>query len=305
VHRRRALKHVGSNSWPPGAVSPRFRVSPTNTYLRRGFLDGRAAAALFCRAARPLRRFLRAAERPVELRAAPAKPDLPRPVRFVFVNRFLLARRAGHRATPRPISPRRWSARGHSVSVVASHPGGKEPSSELHRGVAIFRVRGTRLDRFGLFGKLSDYVTFYVGSLCVVIAKVRSRNIVVPLTDPPLLGIGVWIAARLRGAKLVHWVQDIYPEIAISLTSQRWLQVLAPLRNLAWRRADACVVLGTDMARVLEKAGVKTARLAARPQLGSSRFDRAIIGFGRRPARPLGFERKIRSPLFRQSWPSA
>ena len=185
-------------------------------------------------------------------------------MRFVFINRFYWP---DEPATAQLLADLAEAlvASGHSVSVVASHPGGKEPTSGLQRGVAIFRVRGTRLDRFGLFGKLSDYATFYVGSLCVVIAKVRSRDIVVPLTDPPLLGIGVWIAARLRGAKLVHWVQDVYPEIATTLTSQRWLQIIAPLRNLAWRRAEACVVLGTDMARVLEKAGVKTARLALVP----------------------------------------
>ena len=185
-------------------------------------------------------------------------------MRFVFINRFYWP---DEPATAQLLADLAEAlvAIGHSVSVVASHPGGKQPTSEIHRGVAIFRVRGARLNRSGLFGKLAEFVTFYVGSLCVVIAKVRSRDIVVPLTDPPLLGVGVWIAARLRGAKLVHWVQDIYPEIAIALTSQRWLQILAPLRDLAWRRAEACVVLGIDMARVLEKAGVKTARLALVP----------------------------------------
>lgn len=185
-------------------------------------------------------------------------------MRFVFINRFYWP---DEPATAQLLADLAEAlvVSGHSISVVASHSCGKEPTSELHRGVAIFRVRGTRLKRFGLFGKLADFVTFYIGSLCVVIAKVRSRDIVVSLTDPPLLGIGAWIAARLRGAKLVHWVQDIYPEIAITLTGQRWLQILAPLRNLAWRRAEACVVPGTDMARVLEKAGVKTARVALVP----------------------------------------
>lgn len=195
---------------------------------------------------------------------APGNPDLRRLVRFVFINRFYWP---DEPATAQLLTDlaEALAASGHAVSVVASHPGGKEPASELHRGVAIFRVRGTRLNRFGIFGKLADFVTFYVGSLCVVFVRVRTRDIVVPLTDPPLLGVGVWIVARLRGAKLVHWVQDIYPEIAITLTGQRWLKVLAPLRNLAWRRAEACGVLGTDMARVLEKAGVKTARLALVP----------------------------------------
>lgn len=185
-------------------------------------------------------------------------------MRFVFINRFYWP---DEPATAQLLTDLAETlvASGHSVSVVTSHPGGKEPNSEFHRGVAIFRVRGPRLNRFGLCGKLADFVTFYLGSLFVVIVKIRSRDVVVPLTDPPLLGVGVWIMARLRGAKLVHWVQDIYPEIAITLTGQRWLKVLAPLRNLAWRRADACVVLGTDMAQVLERVGVKSSQLAVVP----------------------------------------
>jgi hypothetical protein len=116
-------------------------------------------------------------------------------VRFVFINRFYWPEEP---ATAQLLTDLAEAlvASGHSVSVVASHPGGNEQTSELHHGVAIFRVRGTRLNRFGLLGKLADFATFYGGSLWVVIVRARSRDIVVPLTDPPLLGGGVWIDFR-------------------------------------------------------------------------------------------------------------
>ena len=88
---------------------------------------------------------------------------------------------------------------------------------------------------------------------------------VVVLTDPPLLGIGAWLVARLCGARIFHWVQDIYPEIAMALTGHRWLGLMRPFRNLAWRRSDGCVTLGTDMALTLASAGVPTSKITVSP----------------------------------------
>jgi glycosyltransferase involved in cell wall biosynthesis len=79
---------------------------------------------------------------------------------------------------------------------------------------------------------------------------------VIAKTDPPLLGVTAAVVTFARGARLFHWAQDIYPELAIELGGASWLKLLRPLRNWAWRRADGCLTLGTDMAGVLAQAGV-------------------------------------------------
>jgi len=193
-------------------------------------------------------------------------------LRFVFVNRFYWP---DEPATAQLLTDlaEALAARGHSVSVIASHPGGDTPSAEQRRGVAIVRVRVTRLNRCGLLGKLADFTTFYVGCLIGLIVQVRPGDIVVALTDPPLLGAGVWLAARLRRAKVIHWAQDIYPEVAVALTGNRWLGVFAPLRDLAWRRAEACGTLGSDMKRVLSRAGVEPRRLTVIPNWAPAGLD--------------------------------
>jgi hypothetical protein len=193
-------------------------------------------------------------------------------LRFVFVNRFYWP---DEPATAQLLTDlaEALAARGHSVSVIASHPGGDTPAAEQRRGVAIVRVRVTRLNRCGLLGKLADFTTFYVGCLIGLIVQVRPGDIVVALTDPPLLGAGVWLAARLRRAKVIHWAQDIYPEVAVALTGNRWLGVFAPLRDLAWRRAEACVTLGSDMKRVLSRAGVEPRRLTVIPNWAPAGLD--------------------------------
>lgn len=185
-------------------------------------------------------------------------------MRFVFINRFYWP---DEPATAQLLTDlaQALATAGHSVTVIASHPGGSIPSTEIRNGVTISRVRGTRWARRGVIGKISDFITFYGGALLRLLITAGKGDIVVALTDPPLIGIGAWLVARLRGARVIHWVQDIYPEIAITLTGHRWLGFIRPLRNLAWRRAEACVTLGSDMAGILRAAGVKPHQLTLIP----------------------------------------
>ena len=188
----------------------------------------------------------------------------------IFLNRFywpdepataqLLADLAEHLA-----------ACGRSVTVITSHPGGATvPRNETRRDVRIMRVRSLRSPRAGLAGKAADWGSFLLVALWRLLCEARHGDTVVAMTDPPLLAIGAWLIARLRGARMFHWVQDIYPELAIELTGQRWLTILCPLRNLAWRHADGCVTLGTDMASVLSAAGVATKKISVVPNWAPS-----------------------------------
>ena len=186
-------------------------------------------------------------------------------MRLIFLNRFYWPEEP---ATAQVLTDlaEALAAAGHEVTIITSRPSGNgAPSRETKSGVAILRVRATRWHRLGLPGKAVDFLTFYLSALARLTFASQRGDTVVALTDPPLLGIGAWLVARLCGAQIFHWVQDVYPEIAAVLAGQRWLSVVTPLRNLAWRRADGCVTLGTDMAATLAQAGVAPARIAVIP----------------------------------------
>lgn len=157
------------------------------------------------------------------------------------------------------------SAAGHTVSVITSRGRDNAAARDSHHGVEIQRVRGTRWTRLGLFGKAVDFATFYLGALWRLAAIARRDAVVIVMTDPPLIGIGADLVAQARGAAVVHWVQDIYPELAISLARQSWLKLVRPWRDRAWRRAAVCVTLGTDMAAVFARAGVPEKRQSIIP----------------------------------------
>jgi glycosyltransferase involved in cell wall biosynthesis len=187
-------------------------------------------------------------------------------MRLVFVNRFYWPETP---ATAQLLADlaEALARDGNEVHVIASQGGALAlPARETHRGVTIHRVRGTRWNtRAGVLGKACDFASFFLGALWRLGRVADRRSTLIALTDPPLIGVGAWLVAALRGARLVHWIQDIYPELAMELAGQRWLAVLRPLRNAAWRRAAACVTLGGDMAAVPIAAGVSGARLRVIP----------------------------------------
>jgi colanic acid biosynthesis glycosyl transferase WcaI len=150
------------------------------------------------------------------------------------------------------------AATGEPVTVITSHNGRADlPGDERHQGVHILRVRSPRWGRKNLAGRALDFMAFSLGALVRLARIVRPGDMVVVMTDPPLLAIWATPLARWRGAHVVHWVQDIYPELAMALTSAKWLRILRPLRDRAWRRAVACVVPGDDMAACLAGRGVE------------------------------------------------
>jgi hypothetical protein len=150
------------------------------------------------------------------------------------------------------------AATGERVTVITSHNGRADlPGEELHQGVHILRVRSTRWGQKNLAGRTLDFTAFSLGALVRLARIARPGDTVVVMTDPPLLAILATPLARWRGARVVHWVQDIYPELATALTDAKWLQILRPLRDRAWRRAVTCVVPGDDMAAYLAGRGVE------------------------------------------------
>lgn len=188
-----------------------------------------------------------------------------RPRRIFFINRFYWPEEP---ATAQLLTDLATflAARGHAVTVVTSRPPQIEaPASEVRDGVAIERVRTTRWGRRSLRGRAVDFATFYPAAFWRLLRLARRGDLLVALTDPPLIGVIGWLAARLRGARVAHWVQDIYPEIAIQITRHRWPVLLRPLRNLAWRQAVACVMPGHDMARTVRDAGLDSERVIVAP----------------------------------------
>jgi glycosyltransferase involved in cell wall biosynthesis len=156
------------------------------------------------------------------------------------------------------------------VHIVTSRhlyddPNAALPEAATVRGVTVHRVASTRFGRMVLAGRMLDYASFYQSARHLLSRLVRRGDIVVVKTDPPLLSLALASTIRRRGARLINWWQDIYPETAIVLGVPLLRGPVAPglvaLRNRSLREAAINVVVGTLMARRLERSGVPSARI--------------------------------------------
>ena len=156
-------------------------------------------------------------------------------------------------------------AGGASVTALAGRcsyvpgMGGKLPRREEWRGIQIRRVRCTSFGRGSTLGRLADYLTFLAGAKLAVLFGQR-RDAVICLSTPPLVGV-LGLLARLRGARFVYKVEDLYPDVAMMLGTLQAgslvARAAAGLSRLVLRRADAVVALDGAMAEALSRRGAR------------------------------------------------
>jgi glycosyltransferase involved in cell wall biosynthesis len=129
---------------------------------------------------------------------------------------------------------------------------------KMRNGVTIHRVHHTQFDKASFFGRLANMLTFQA-ACCWRALRVPRPDVVVTETDPPFLCLLGWAVKRCRGARLVCYLQDIYPDVAVALGKLRPSFLTRRLRQLffaAYRRAEAVVVLSRDMQELMLAGGL-------------------------------------------------
>lgn len=182
--------------------------------------------------------------------------------RVTFVNRFYAPDQS---ATSQILTDlaQHLAGEGWAVTVVTSrlvYGGGERlPARDVIAGVEVVRAPTSRFGNLNLAGRALDYLTFYVSAFFALVGLLRAGDVVVAKTDPPLISVVVAGAARLKGALLVNWLQDVYPEIAAAygVTAVRGPlgALLSGVRNASLRAARLNVAICDDMARLLGPVG--------------------------------------------------
>ena len=162
------------------------------------------------------------------------------------------------------------SAHGHDVLVMAGrrlHDQRHErlPKHDAWEGVRIRRVSSGGFGRGCLWSRAGGYAAFHAAAAWGVAAMARRDDIVVCLTDPPMLSVSLAPVIRARRAVLINWVQDLFPEVASSLglkgTQGAAGQILQAARDRSLRGARMNVVLGERMAERLAARGIPADRI--------------------------------------------
>jgi colanic acid biosynthesis glycosyl transferase WcaI len=136
-------------------------------------------------------------------------------------------------------------------------------SDEMLDGVRVLRSRSTVFDRAQLHLRAVNYTTYLADSVLRSLTLKRP-DVVLTLTDPPMIGdIGLVIARRF-GVPLVVVSEDVFPEIAVELKRLENPLLIGLLRLMVdtyLRRADRVVAIGETMRGRLEEKGARPERV--------------------------------------------
>jgi glycosyltransferase involved in cell wall biosynthesis len=190
-------------------------------------------------------------------------------MRVLFVNRFFYP---DHSATSQMLTDLTRDLRhaGMDITVITSrqlidNARARLPVHERLDGIEVHRVWSTHFGRGNLIGRGFDYLSFYLGAGWRLARLCRSGDVVVAKTDPPLISVMAGWVTKLRGAHLVNWLHDLFPEIAERL-GMRFMRgypasALRAMRNRSLRCARCNVVIGAHMAEQVIGLGVAPERV--------------------------------------------
>jgi colanic acid biosynthesis glycosyl transferase WcaI len=170
-------------------------------------------------------------------------------VNFLFLNQF---------APPDPAPTARLSGevaealrdRGHEVAFVSD-------GADYRGGKTLLGSRALR--------EASSLVRLFFRTLFA-----KRADVIVCLTSPPLVPVVAGGARiRHRGAKLIHWAMDLYPEVAVALGEVRegslLHRVTSALMTSVYRSCDGIVVLDDAMQERIATHGAESTILPPWP----------------------------------------
>ena len=156
------------------------------------------------------------------------------------------------------------------VSVLAGQPN-QNPNGETYNrsrhqernGVLIERVRHPQWSKRSLIGRAINLIGFLFAATFRSL-RISRPDFVIVETDPFMLPmLGRWLK-WWHGSRLIVYLQDLYPDVAVVLEKVRegWLTRLIRWQlTAAYRQADAIVVLSGDMKNTLINWGIESSRI--------------------------------------------
>ena len=152
-----------------------------------------------------------------------------------------------------------FSMDGWDVTVLATGDGKADGPDGA---VKIVRT-GSAMRRKGALGYLKCW-----GELMLAGLRLPAHDLVVTMTDPPLLVNAGGIIAKRKKSRHIHWCQDLYPELLPVLGyefPETLINFLARSTRKAMKKCDRVIVIGRCMARALIHRGLDSRTLSVIP----------------------------------------
>jgi len=164
------------------------------------------------------------------------------------------------------------SSRGHQVTVIASpvsYITGAPTSlastggTEGGRDVTILRASVYTAHHKSFFHRVIAFISFMVSSFWLGLG-VKNVDLVWGTSPPIFQGVAAWALARMKGAKFLFEVRDLWPQFAIAvgvLTNPVLIRMTEWLERFLYRHADRVMVNSPGYVEHVEVRGGKRVEL--------------------------------------------
>jgi colanic acid biosynthesis glycosyl transferase WcaI len=169
--------------------------------------------------------------------------------------------------------------RGHHVTVLTgfpSYPEGKIYAGYRQRWRQVEHLNGVRVVRLPVFAdhsaraikRAAHVLSFFLSVLTLGPWLSGPFDVAYVWGNPPTSGLAGWVLSRLRGARFVYGVHDLWPEMAedSGMISGRWpLAMLGALERFVLRRADFVLPISEGFRQNVIEKGVAPSRVKVIP----------------------------------------
>ncbi|USZ67393.1 glycosyltransferase family 4 protein [Halorussus salilacus] len=173
---------------------------------------------------------------------------------------------------------KRWSESGNDVTVLTSAPDYPEgelydgyQNEWLHRerrdGVDVVMTKTFPASNVGFFRRALKFMWFMIISVLVGV-RLEKPDVVVATSPQPLVGVSGWLVARVRRAKFVFEVRDLWPEsisAAGDVDNRLLYASLEAISSFLYRHADRVVVVSQEFERSIVAAGASSEDILYHP----------------------------------------
>ena len=155
---------------------------------------------------------------------------------------------------------RAFRENGWHVTVLTTGP--EAAQETLASGIEVRRVKGV------LRRKTAPAYMLIWLRLVLLGLRLPRHQLVVSMSDPPLLLVAAHYIAKFKNSYHMHWCQDVYPDLLPKLGKAPpgfVMRILTRMSRRLMKRCDKVVAIGRCMARYLTHSGVEPARVAVIP----------------------------------------
>jgi colanic acid biosynthesis glycosyl transferase WcaI len=176
----------------------------------------------------------------------------------LFINRVYPPARGASGRVLRDLA-RAFAREGWQVSVLCAGP---RPGTDKDGSIKVVRLGG-RGKPMGVFGYAWLWLRLFFAAL-----RQPRPDLIVTLTDPPMMVVAGRILKKIRKTRHIHWCHDVYPDLFPAIEA-RFPGFLLRMMNKAVRRAmndaDKVIVIGRCMARNLTAKGIDAKKISFIP----------------------------------------